>query len=405
MNAPLKRKKSRLPLILFGGGGVLAVAAAAGTFVLLSGNQSAGPQLRSVAAMNPTSSPTAGGFQGGGPIAGSPQGEQLAANGFMAPPPRNEPSVAALFAPQTTAELSADPGLAVPMPTREEIEAAAARGQPETSPPVELAAEPSPSEVVKVATAVPNVEPAGQSGGFKAPALPDDASNAALAAAVRHMGSELTLQREMLQEIRLRLGDVAEAVQRISGQDERVLRYAKASGGNNGHDGGLTKAALTTTAKVVSAKPESTTPAQPGLVIDGKVYTVRAGDTSRKIASAANIKVSDLVAWNGLCNRDLLEIGWTLHLSAPSSLPDACTLGREVTPRAAARVAKSDKQVAQGWRLAGIVRDAAVVRSPAGEVRTVRAGDELPGLGRVIRVDAGERLVETDGAYIRIFSG
>lgn len=416
MNAPLKRKKSKLPLIIFGGGGVLAVAAAAGTFVLLSGGQGAGPQMQPVAAMNSPLPSSEGGFQGGIPTAGSPQGEQLAPNGFMAPPPRNEPSVAALFAPQTTAELGVDPGLAVSMPTRAEIEAAAVRGQPETSPPEELAAESSSSEAaggiegtetVKVAATRSSFESANDQGGaFKVPTLADDESNATLAAALRHMGNELVLQREMLQEIRLRLGEVAEAVQRISGQDGSVLRHAKASG-NNGHDGTLTKVSLATKGKAtaVSEKPEPTAPANPGRGIEGRVYTVKMGDTSRKIAGAANIKVSELVAWNGLCHRDFLEIGWKLHVSEPATLPDACSLGREFTSRPAARVVKTSKQVAQGWRLAGIVRDAAVVRSPEGVVRTVRAGDELPGLGRVIRVDADERLVETDGAFIRIFAG
>lgn len=76
----------------------------------------------------------------------------------------------------------------------------------------------------------------------------------------------------------------------------------------------------------------------PGFENAGKpgYYTVRAGDTLRRIAAAVGQSWSDIAAWNNLQNPDLIEIGQVLRVVPPAGGSTAAAAPVAVAPAAAA---------------------------------------------------------------------
>jgi lipoprotein NlpD len=99
---------------------------------------------------------------------------------------------------------------------------------------------------------------------------------------------------------------------------------------------------------VVAARPAVTAPvvaaaAQPkaAIVMDGKSYTVKKGDTLFGIALENGLSYRDLAEWNGITNPSYIQVDQVLRLTAPStaSAATATAVSTPVTPNAAQTVA------------------------------------------------------------------
>lgn len=99
-------------------------------------------------------------------------------------------------------------------------------------------------------------------------------------------------------------------------------------------------------------KPASTTSESPAAVAGAKTHVVRNGENPWTIAKKHSINSSDLLAWNGMTKRSVLQVGDVLYVAQPTAIGDGATTAIKVQPA----VVKTPKQSAEPLRLVHSVR-------------------------------------------------
>ena len=101
--------------------------------------------------------------------------------------------------------------------------------------------------------------------------------------------------------------------------------------------------------------PEQAAPAAPAAAAAGSVYTVKSGDTLGAIAARHGVKLSEVLAWNGLNMNSIIHPGQQIKIGGGTAAP---------APSAPAPVAPASTPVA----------------APASGSYTIKSGDTLSGI-------------------------
>lgn len=132
----------------------------------------------------------------------------------------------------------------------------------------------------------------------------------------------------------------------------------------------------------------------------GEWHTVRSGDILSALSQRAGVRWGCVAEWSGIDDPNRLEVGDRVLLVPEDGIParcryDASTVSRPATPRSS----EGGGMDVGGWRLVMISGHGEVAGIRRGEAfMLVEPGMEVPGLGRIERIDIrGRRLVTTRG--------
>lgn len=144
---------------------------------------------------------------------------------------------------------------------------------------------------------------------------------------------------------------------------------------------------ITKPSTVVTARPAATAPVaapavqpKPALVIDGKSYTVKKGDTLFGIALENGLSYRELAEWNGITNPSYIQVDQVLRLTAPSTaaVATATAVSTPVVSSAAQAIAVPMPGTAV------VAPVAPVVIAPAAVAAVTPAAVPAPAAGEVV---------------------